>query len=308
MEQWLTSKHHRQRPRRTARCRRAAACCSCLLQWLDQPVHRARPRVHFVCAHSDLFHPAVPDEWRDKCYAVMAAAHWHIFIVLTKRPEIAAEYWRDQDARAHAIFAHREATPAMTRVGWSWAAEDMPWPLPNIWHGTSIEDQRHADERLPPLFEIPSALYWASVEPMLGPVSLREWLYPIGEAGVIDRHALGWVVAGGDSIGADRFLDPAWVRVLRDQCVAADVPFFLKQWGRYYPAELIRTGSDGEVWRRWYDGTEKWSIEEYSMALADGAVPVQYADVGKKNAGRRLDGETWSQMPKQLGWALQEAA
>jgi protein gp37 len=229
-------------------------------QWLDQPVHRARPRVHFVCAHSDLFHPAVPDEWRDKCYAVMAAAHWHIFIVLTKRPEIAAEYWRDQDARAHAIFAHREATPAMKRVGWSWAAEDMPWPLPNIWHGTSIEDQRHADERLPPLFEIPSALYWASVEPMLGPVSLREWLYPIGEAGVIDRHALGWVVAGG------------------------------------------------EVWRRWYDGTEKWSIEEYSMALADGAVPVQYADVGKKNAGRRLDGETWSQMPKQLGWALQEAA
>ena len=125
-------------------------------QWLDQPLRWKRPRRIFVCAHSDLFHPAVHGEWINKVFRIMRRSDRHQFQVLTKRPERMRDYVRP-------------------RVR-----------LPDhIWLGVSIEDQRTADERLPLLLDTPAAVRWVSAEPLLGPVCLAgmDWVVVGGESG-----------------------------------------------------------------------------------------------------------------------------
>jgi protein gp37 len=125
-------------------------------QWLDQPLNWKRPRRIFVCAHGDLFHESVPDEWIDQVFAIMAAAHWHTFQVLTKRADRMAHYLREHGTPAAERWVQQswrlsETAPVLRRLGWSWAGEGMPWPLPNVWLGVSAEDQKRADERIPHL-------------------------------------------------------------------------------------------------------------------------------------------------------------
>src|SRR5262249_61051875 len=113
--------------------------------------------------------------------------------------------------------------------------------LPNVWLGVSLEDQKTADDRIPLLLETPAAVRWISAEPLLGPIDLsKEYLtallgkYPFkhysGPRTTI-AHLLDWVVVGGESGPKARPMHPDWGRSLRDQCVAAGVPFFFKQWG-----------------------------------------------------------------------------
>lgn len=117
-------------------------------QWLDQPLRWRKPRKVFVCAHGDLFHESVPDEWIDQVFAVMALAPRHIFQVLTKRPERALDYMRRQDHNRHHPAMDYAAIMAATGR-WSTPALDLvnDWPLPNVWLGTSVEDQAAADTR-----------------------------------------------------------------------------------------------------------------------------------------------------------------
>jgi protein gp37 len=179
--------------------------------------------------------------------------------------------------------------------GWRWYPT---WPLPNVWLGVTVENQRFADERIPLLLETPAALRFLSCEPLLGPLDLRRWL---GLRGVYEMEQLkpaliDWVIAGGESAGpAGRALVErcvahdcrrledgvyciavvmdsdgninnaipcyacqgtgyrpkpealAWVRSLRDQCQAAGVPFFFKQWGGPRPTSGGRL-LDGRTW------------------------------------------------------------
>ena len=176
-------------------------------QWLDEPLRWKKPRKIFVCAHGDLFHENVPDEWIDKVFAVMALAPQHTFQVLTKRPERARAYLSGGSVRRIVgIYADRlEARAkgevrtidafdiACDKVG---LVQEFPdadivprlldrglkagWPLPNVWLGTSISDQASADLRIPHLLACPAAVRFISAEPLLGPVDLRRLTKQVG--------------------------------------------------------------------------------------------------------------------------------
>jgi protein gp37 len=203
--------------------------------WLDQPLRWREPRMIFVCAHGDLFHEAAPDEWIDRVFAVMAMSTQHTFQVLTKRPERMQEYLEAGPIRREAIIGQ------MHMLGAHFAA--IPWPLPNVWLGVSVERQQEADERVPILLGTPAVVRWISAEPLLGPVDLttidvsgdRE-IAPLGwnhlgrlAEGEPEGPRLDWVVVGGESGKDARPMHPDWARSLRDQCSAAGVPFFMKQ-------------------------------------------------------------------------------
>ncbi len=162
-------------------------------QWIDQPLRWRRPRMIFVCAHGDLFHESVPDEWIDRVFAVMALAPQHTFQVLTKRSKRMREYLTEMGEHYMGRrdgYMDRWGGPAAELSGSPCAAgvvEDCGWPLPNVWLGVSVEDQARADERIPDLLATPAAVRWISAEPLLGPVDLTWVAEPDDEKdGVID--------------------------------------------------------------------------------------------------------------------------
>jgi protein gp37 len=121
----------------------------------------------------------------------------------------------------------------------------MPWPLPNVWLGVSVEDQVTADERIPLLLETPAALHFASYEPALEAVDFSPWLLP--QPG---RPGLGWLIAGGESGAGARPCDPAWIAAAVAQCRQAGVPAFTKQfgtaWARVNLGRRTRAGDPAE--------------------------------------------------------------
>lgn len=177
---------------------------------LDLPLRWRQPRMIFVNSMSDLFHDLVPDEFIVEVLATMERARWHTFQILTKRPGRMASFMR----------RHR------------------PKPLPNVWLGTSVEDQRWARIRIPKLLATPAAVRFLSCEPLLGALNLGAWLSP---------GKIHWVIVGGESGPRHRPPLPRWVRSLRDQCREADVPFFFKQWGGRTAKAGGRT-LDGRTW------------------------------------------------------------
>lgn len=170
---------------------------------LSAPLHWRKPRRVFVNSMSDLFHPKVSDEFIARVWAVMAATPQHTYQVLTKRPK-RMRTW-------------------VTYWGSTWR-EGVLEPLPNVWLGTSVEDQTRADQRIAALLETPAAVRFLSCEPLLGPVDLLLDVLPVG-------RTLGWVIVGGESGAGARPMDVEWARDLLDQCTAADVPVFVKQLG-----------------------------------------------------------------------------
>ena len=309
-------------------------------QWLEQPLHWSRPRMIFVCAHADLFHESVPDAWIDKVFAIMAAAHWHTFQVLTKRADRMAHYLRHNAGPAAerwvaASWELVKTSKPLARVGWSWAQDDMPWPLPNVWLGVSAEDQRRADERIPHLLATPAAVRWVSAEPLLGPLDLTridvdghgEVLPLTGwhpEPGTLDSEGnataghpgLDWIVAGGESGPSARPMHPDWARALRDQCAAAGVPFHFKQWGQWAPICAMSEEAidhcyhpapehDPEGRRRpkvgqtvlHYDGARFDDVAAWG-AFQAGCGAMMMKEIGKVKAGRLLDGREHSEFPR----------
>lgn len=232
--------------------------------WLDQPIKWKRPRMIFVCAHGDLFHESVPDEWVDRVFAVMALCPQHTFQVLTKRPERMREYMGDLHPGSKRVLAIRQATSPLMAIAGN-PSFAIHFPLPNVWLGVSVENQEAADERIPLLLDTPAAIRWISAEPLLGPVDISNWIDPDYFTGCADDGIKGlhWVVAGGESGLNARPMHPDWARLLRNQCNEAGVAFHFKQWG-------------------------EWKTDE--------SVPLIEC-VGKKAAGRILDGRTWDEYP-----------
>lgn len=215
-------------------------------QWLDQPFSWRRPRRIFVCAHGDLFHEAVPDEWIDRVFSVMALAQQHTFQVLTKRPERARDYLASLSAEFGdmvwwTVRMRDAARAARALLGDLRDLRARSWPLPNVWLGTSVEDQATADARIPHLLAAPAAVRFLSAEPLLGPVDLTEWLHdshcPIRSEGVCiccepREVSLDWVIVGGESGRHARPMHLSWARSIKDQCAEAGVACFVKQLGR----------------------------------------------------------------------------
>lgn len=261
-------------------------------QWLVQPLRWKKPRMIFVCAHADLFHESVPDEWIDLIFAVMANAPQHKFQVLTKRAERMREYLNDS-MRLEKIYIQWHAVSGSPR-------EAQGWPLPNVWLGVSVEDQAAADERIPLLLDTPAAVRWISAEPLLGRVDLCEtfgmwWnqtmdCFEASHSSGFNRNprnlaetAIDWVVVGGESGQKARPMHQQWARDLRGQCAAAGVPFLFKQWGEWMPT--VKNGDHIEL--RFDIGAPTGPDQPEFHDWPDGAGSAR---VGKKAAGRLLDG------------------
>jgi protein gp37 len=265
-------------------------------QWLTEPIKWKRPRKVFVCAHGDLFHESVPDEWIDRVFAVMALAPQHRFQVLTKRSGRMREYLTHsavEDVYALACRKRQEL------------AHEWHWPLRNVWLGVSCEDQRRADERIPDLLATPAAVRWVSAEPLLGPLEIDTYLYELAEeyGDGVNSPGLDWVVCGGESGPNARPMHPDWVRSIRDQCKSACVPFLFKQWGEWVPEVGAVDGwmvdDTPEIsrfdHRDWED--DHWG-ECYRPMWSDERDDDTVSRVGKKRAGRLLDGVLHDEYPE----------
>lgn len=189
-------------------------------------------------------------------------------------------------------------------------------PRENVWLGTSCEDQKRADERIPELLGTPARVRFLSCEPLLGPIDLGR-ATPCGyycdeSIGHVDhgfwtpgiQPGIHWVIAGGESGPGARPCWPEWVRSLRDQCQAADVAFFMKQWGEYEPYE---EDAQPPFWNdqhgRCIDG--HWldilnpETSEVNPGWHEDSLhsPYAFRRVGKKASGRLLDGREWNEVP-----------
>lgn len=210
---------------------------------LALPLSWNKPRRIFVDSMSDLFHEDVPDDFIDQVFAVMAMCEQHTFQVLTKRPERMLASARRLQERFAAETPYLQAVTvpgrlaARTEAWWAIGATDeYRWPLPNVWLGVSVEDQRAADERIPLLLQTPAAVRFLSCEPLLGRIELSDvsgwrdaarWLGRMN----LGLDAISWVIAGGESGPKYRPMDLDWARSLRDQCQASGVAFHFKQIG-----------------------------------------------------------------------------
>lgn len=199
---------------------------------VPDPIKWKAPAKIFVNSMSDLFHPAVKDEWLAAIFDVMGRAPQHTYLILTKRPE------RMRDVLAAA------ADPAVARAFEK--TYSQPWPPPNWWFGVSIEDQKTADQRLPILAECIAAIRWVSYEPALGPV---DWL------GMHGPPWMDWLVVGGESGAEARPMHPMWARAARDICRSIQIPFFFKGWGEWRPLRGA-IGVPGGDLARYEDGTD----------------------------------------------------
>jgi protein gp37 len=224
---------------------------------LDAPLRWSKAQRIFVNSMSDLFHEGLSDEQIDRVFAVMLVAQSgghhcrrsslshdhdsgdcsgptfapHTFQVLTKRAG---------RMRAYLSAPRREdrVRDALHTLGWSFSDEvagSVPWPIPNVWLGVSVEDQRAADERIPLLLQTPAALRFLSVEPLLGPVDFEEVPMEDRCYGVLGSGGglpgIDWVIVGGESGPGARPCSTYWIRDIVAECAAARVPCFVKQLG-----------------------------------------------------------------------------
>lgn len=248
---------------------------------LRQPLRWKKPRKVFVASMTDIAGSWVPDAWLDRIWAVMALAPQHTYIVLTKRPSRLWEWFRsdpyEQVLKAASVF--RDERPALNGIPISNPQHAAFWP--HVWIGVSIESDRY-HWRANILRQIPAAVHWISAEPLLSGLPS------------LDLTGISWLVTGGESGAKARPCHPDWVRDLRDRCQANGTAFFHKQWGEHIP---VRPYDDVEGWHEGeiplnLDGTDYRGSE---ILIDDDAYVLRR--VGRKAAGRELDGRTWNDFP-----------
>jgi Bacteriophage protein gp37 len=287
---------------------------------LDQPLRWKRPRRIFVNSMSDLFHKDIPDEFIARVWAVMALAPQHTFQILTKRHGRMRSLLRSDAFKVATFDAAWELSPGPLVT---------KWPLSNVWMGVSVEDQQRAELRIPALLDTPAAVRFLSCEPLLGPVDLTGsgtaqtywltgrpgWGEPETANGVtlsplVVAPGIDWVIVGGESGPGARPMHPEWARQLRDQCTTAGVAFHFKQWGEWVPDEWIDEDGARHV------GPKPTARDPKTLVMHAAGMTALTPDnpfdpwerghphwhtvmkrVGKKAAGRELDGRTWDEYP-----------
>jgi len=276
-------------------------------EMLLAPLKWKKQRKIFVCSQTDLFGEFVPDEMIDRVFAVMRLSPQHTFQVLTKRAARMSSWFAKFSNTSHCVEAVNIGRGDVRSGYWI-------DPLPNVWLGVTAEDQQRADERIPHLLRTPAAKRFVSVEPMLGPLDLTSLsVHEHGDTeqwNSLDRSeardaeiegacssVIDWVIVGGESGGAkSRPMHPYWVRTIRNHCVVAGVPFFFKQWGEWqngsgFSAKAKTVLRDGRI-----VGDPKDCHIETQNNWAQ-LLPTMMLRVGKKAAGRLLDGREWGEFP-----------
>ncbi len=260
-----------------ARSRTSAAYWLKPLAW-NAAAKAAGQRHRVFCASlADVFdnHESIEDEWRHDLWHLIHATPHLDWMLLTKRPGNILRY--------------------LPNYG------DVQ---PNLWLGCTVVNQAEADRDIPKLLAVPAKVRFLSMEPLLGPVTLN-YLQPgdppveidalSGTHGVLRPHRgtnakIDLVIVGGESGPGARPMHPDWVRDIRDQCVSAGTAFFFKQWGEFRPPiteDDHRAVRDGKA----FGGS---ILPNGNFGNPYGSAVVR---VGKKAAGRLLDGRTWDQMP-----------
>lgn len=244
----------------------------------ERPLRCKKPTTYFVCSMSDLFHESVSSHTQERVMQIIEQCPQHTFQILTKRPENMRYFFENR--------RNREGVNDSRKNQWRQVPK-------NVWLGVTCENQETADERIPHLLSIDATVRFLSIEPMLGAITFQRqvnssWSKPLYKKPLDGIH---WVIVGGESGKNARPMHPDWARSIRDQCAAANVPFFFKQWGEWCHEEQ-------------YDFDLK-SKSPSILIDKDGAVYSEgYAEkvnclfkVGKKRAGRLLDGVIHDGMP-----------
>jgi len=257
---------------------RTGACPGCSAVDRYTPVRR---RV-FCASLADVFDNQVPDQWRANLFDLIRRCPNLDFLLLTKRPQNIIRMVRESGAIA---------------------GNGTRYLPDNAWLGTTCEDQARADHNIQHLLrtigELGARVTFISVEPMLGPVEIfstmtGELLHTSGND--YEPGWISWVIVGGESGCGARPMHPEWAKSLRDQCAAAGVPFLFKQWGEFLPrsadAEDPSIADVPESRLFWSDGSQ-WCRQDGQRAGVD-----LVARVGKKAAGRLLDGVTHDGFPE----------
>lgn len=245
------------------------------------PLYVIKPTTWFVNSMSDLFHEHVSFKDIDSVYDVMDACRQHTFQLLTKRPQRMLEYYQWKAAGNGFKFDE--------------------WPLPNVWVGVSVENQPTSYGRIHRLLEVPAAVRFLSCEPLLGHLNLKRAVFMKPDCLLPEiqlKADLHWVIAGGESGPNARPMHPDWVSNLRDECVTIGIPFFFKQWGEWAPASFgnaqkvkaMDLNADGRAIHYPQSNNAVQSVQPSTTMYK----------VGKKLAGRALDGREWNEMP--VGW------
>ena len=211
---------------------------------------RSRPAVFFTDT-TDPFGDWVTFEQLDVLFACFALRPDVDFLLLTKRPERTSEYAHSRNLYGEWTdnIGH-EAEHLFYKGLCSWdrvlSVHEMRGPLPNVWLGCSVEDQKTADERIPHLLKCPAAVRFVSYEPALGPVDFsgRGWLLDsdIDPNAMGGEHQLHWIIVGGESGKDARPFNVEWGRSVVRQCADAGVPCFVKQLGRFPGIDTIPLG------------------------------------------------------------------
>ena len=277
---------------------------------LDRPLRWERARRVFVCSMSDLFHPDVPFGFIAAIFGVMGASPTHSFQLLTKRPGRAREFFAWMELQAAENLARSAGQPEILAaylaaiellgIGIKPAAS---WPLPNVELGVSVEDQDAVD-RISTLAEIPTVRRFLSIEPLLGELDFHEDLDigdPTANAGYSLLECVDWIIVGGESGPGARPVHPDWIRSIRDEAVELGIPLFFKQWGEWAPDPLA-DGPRVSICRRGWSGVPTFAARLDHLREHGTRCPTMtMTRVGKKNAGRELDGRIWDQEPNRRG-------
>jgi protein gp37 len=247
------------------------------LKWNKAAEREGRRRRVFCASMADVFDEDAPPGARAMLWDLIHVTPWLDWQLLTKRPENFVRY-----------------LPHDWGNGW-----------PNVWLGTTIENQDMAIKRVPLLLQVPAAVRFLSCEPLLGPVDLTA-IDACGEdpgysaltcSGPEEGTLLttiDWVIVGGESGHGARPMHPEWARSIRDQCQAAGVAFFFKQWGEWTPGENV-DGQRKYKTMTYFAGS--WSECSDDWATEQDEGPIIYR-VGKKKAGRLLDGDEYNEFPQ----------
>jgi protein gp37 len=236
---------------------------------LVKPLGWRKPRLIFVNSMSDVFHSSFKASEIAQIFAVMALGDQHVYQILTKRPDIMHAFVTDPATPASVELAMQAIRPGSRLPS---------WPLKNAWMGTSVEDQRRARERIQILLQVPAAVRFLSMEPLLGEISLED------ELTKRDWKKLHWVIAGGESGPKARPMHPMWARKIRDACAKHGVRFFFKQVG-------------SNAWVKDRRAREFLTVAGRVTASRENTCDQGILRGSKKSGGRKLDGQLHEDMP-----------
>lgn len=292
---------------------------------LGEPMRWRNPCRIFVNSMSDVFHEGVDDSFIDRIFGVIQLCPQHIFQILTKRPQRMMEYMNEPGRGGKVMLAaEREAfdqdtlaqrhgrlpaTAKYDKTADITAGESLikvkggTWPPPNAWMGTSVENQKTADERIPFLLRTLAMVRWISAEPLLGMIDLREaHVTKQRLANWPNPTRVDWVVVGGESGPGARPMDPEWARSLRDQCVSRNIAYFFKQYGDWAVGGKVEKDDSyagGYAFDSLFGGrvsTQCVRNRGRNTRALEGNRVIER--VGKHKAGRLLDGREWNQYPR----------